>query len=351
MELHIIPPLSAMEEQFQSIYQIHATALGFDPLQASFQAYQALRQAMLHDLDTYMSKLGQNWHRMAAYLPDTLNAGDIRDFRYVLENCFARYIPLPEHASESYEIILCPYGFNQYYISQQPLLLQPGDVLLLGPGTVYAAGAFDRDCVRRSILLRRTRTQARFSILLEGDGPIATFLKHTVGAFGGNSWALFHMGEALLHDPWMQALYQPPLSNDPASFAMEDGLLMSFLANLSLSYGDCAELHLWQSPKVEDAIMECLRLEFATIERAELARRFGYSERQLLRIIQRRTGLSFREYLNELKLNYIADMLINTSYPITMILQSAGYDHNSTIYKLFRAKYNVSPKEFRQNRP
>ena len=93
MELHIIPPLSAMEEQFQSIYQIHATALGFDPLQASFQAYQALRQAMLHDLDTYMSKLGKNWHRMAAYLPDTLNAGDIRDFLYVLETCYARYIP------------------------------------------------------------------------------------------------------------------------------------------------------------------------------------------------------------------------------------------------------------------
>ena len=192
MELHIIPPLSAMEEQFQSIYQIHATALGFDPLQASFQAYQALRQAMLHDLDTYMSQTGEKLASYGGLSPRYAQRPAIfaifsMSWRPAMPVIFP-YRSTHLRVTKSF----CAHTVSTSTISPSSLYCCSRAMYCSwAPGTVYAAGAFDRDCVRRSILLRRTRTQARFSILLEGDGPIATFLKHTVGAFGGNSGLCF----------------------------------------------------------------------------------------------------------------------------------------------------------------
>ena len=347
--LHECPPLTKTELQFRDLYELTAKQIEFDPMTADFEQFAALREAMLPELDVIMQPVRDKWHRMPAYAPDTLTAKDVQDFRYIPNACYARYIPMAEHASESYEIVLCPHGSNRHFIAQQPVDLTVGDVLILGPGAVNAVGAFGEDCIRRSLLLRRTRTTEHFSILLEGDGALARFLRHTVDGYGGNSWALFHMGDALQQDPAMQWLYEHPADTaiDPTRAALEDGLLMSFFARMEMHCGESAQLHLWESPQVEDAIMECIHLEFATLERSELAKRFGYSERQLLRIVQRRTGMSFREYVTELKLNYIADMLIHTNYPIVRVLESAGYDHNNTIYKQFKNKFGMAPKEYR----
>ena len=184
-------------------------------------------------------------------------------------------------------------------------------------------------------------------MLLNGEGPIARFLRHTVDGHGGNSWCLFHMGEALLQDPWITALYRLPPSTDLMRVALEDGLLMSFLANLELAHDHTVELHCCEFSSVEDEIFDCLQHEFATIDRKQLSERFGYSERQLLRIIQRRTGLSFKAYLTQLRPDYVADMLVNSYYPIKTIMESAGYENNSGFYELFRSKFEMSPKDFR----
>jgi AraC family cel operon transcriptional repressor len=54
------------------------------------------------------------------------------------------------------------------------------------------------------------------------------------------------------------------------------------------------------------------------------------------------------EYVNELRLNYAASLLIHTDYPIIDIASDAGFGNLSHFYHLFRARWQASPAQFRK---
>jgi AraC family cel operon transcriptional repressor len=57
------------------------------------------------------------------------------------------------------------------------------------------------------------------------------------------------------------------------------------------------------------------------------------------------------EYVNELRLNYSANMLITTDENIPYISMDSGYENLSHYYHLFKNKFGMTTKEFRnQNR-
>ena len=153
------------------------------------------------------------------------------------------------------------------------------------------------------------------------------------------------MGEDLNRSVLMELLEDTPPRPDLDTILFENTLVLAFFSQLQ--YADTAELHLSDSSSQEQAMLDCLRREFSRVNRQELAARFSYSERQVLRIVQKHTGLSFQKYIKQLRLDYIANQLVASDAPILQIIESAGYSNNNIFYDHFYERFGQTPTQYR----
>ncbi len=75
--------------------------------------------------------------------------------------------------------------------------------------------------------------------------------------------------------------------------------------------------------------------------------RSGKSHEHICREFKKRFGVTLTEYTNNLKLNYAANLLVNTNTEICTIAFESGYESLSHFYHLFKRKFTVAPLKFR----
>jgi len=280
------------ELAFLPLYQECSAKLNFNPMTADFQSFLDLREAMLPGLDAVLKPLGQDWHRLPAQTPDKLYSEFLNDVMFLRNGAYSRFVPIAPHASESIEVIMCTHGTNRYYMADAIIDLRPGDVLIIAPGAQQATGIFTAECVNRMMRIRRLALKERMSAILDGKGVVSELLQHSTKGFS-DSWCVVHMGEDLNRSSLMELLENTPARPEPDTILFENSLMVAFFSQLQLQYADRAELHLSDSSSQEKALIDCLRREFGHITKQELAARYSYSERQVLRIVQK-TGVKDR---------------------------------------------------------
>ena len=67
----------------------------------------------------------------------------------------------------------------------------------------------------------------------------------------------------------------------------------------------------------------------------------------LSREIKRRTGNTYKELLLEKRLSQAVYLLTNTQIKVSEIAAAVGYNNISYFYRIFQARYGMSPKEYR----
>ena len=80
------------------------------------------------------------------------------------------------------------------------------------------------------------------------------------------------------------------------------------------------------------------------------AQELGYDLYWLSRIIKRHTGKNYKDLLQEKRLNQAAYLLQNTSLSVTDIGLNVGYHNFSYFYKIFKARFGMSPRCYRLSR-
>lgn len=72
------------------------------------------------------------------------------------------------------------------------------------------------------------------------------------------------------------------------------------------------------------------------------------SQEHICRMVKKFYNLTPTELVNELRLNYSANLLANSDENIPYISLEAGFENLSHFYHLFKKKFRMSPKEFRK---
>jgi AraC family cel operon transcriptional repressor len=71
------------------------------------------------------------------------------------------------------------------------------------------------------------------------------------------------------------------------------------------------------------------------------------SPEHLSRSLKKYYGETPTDFINKLRLNYAANLLVNTDEDITAIVMESGFDNLSHFYHLFKKAFGIAPKEFR----
>ena len=81
----------------------------------------------------------------------------------------------------------------------------------------------------------------------------------------------------------------------------------------------------------------------------EIVKSSGKSREHLSRSIKKFYNLSFSDYINNIRLNYVANSLLDTDLSITYLFYEAGFENLSYAYVLFKRKFNTTPKMMRES--
>jgi len=80
----------------------------------------------------------------------------------------------------------------------------------------------------------------------------------------------------------------------------------------------------------------------------DVASQFGLSEKYLSDFFKEQTGESFSSYVERLRMDHIIEMLKDENLSIASIAKMCGYNSTNTLYKVFKRKFGVSPRTYRE---
>lgn len=104
------------------------------------------------------------------------------------------------------------------------------------------------------------------------------------------------------------------------------------------------------SAKIE-RIIHYLAVHYAEPELGvhDLQEALGITAREIGSLIKSELHSSFKSYLNMIRLTEIKRLLIESDLPVSDIAYRTGYNNISHFNRVFKAEFNLSPKEFREN--
>ncbi|MBS1525906.1 MAG: helix-turn-helix domain-containing protein [Bacteroidetes bacterium] len=132
--------------------------------------------------------------------------------------------------------------------------------------------------------------------------------------------------------------------------------LLSILHDLSISrnmrtlsdLGFTSEKFYYNSRRIEK-VFEYMNLNYnRQVTLAEVSRIANMPEASFSRFIKKRTGKTFIDSLNEIRLGHASRMLIETTDTVAEIAYKCGFNNISNFNRIFKRKKLCIPKEFRE---
>ena len=91
-----------------------------------------------------------------------------------------------------------------------------------------------------------------------------------------------------------------------------------------------------------------IRLHAAEVTAAELEESFHYHRNYYNLLLKKYKGKSFREYVQEIRIQRAKELLLGTKLPLKQVAAQVGYENTSFFYQLFKRMTGVSAGEFRE---
>lgn len=96
-------------------------------------------------------------------------------------------------------------------------------------------------------------------------------------------------------------------------------------------------------------ILEYINENFRTAGEMEVADKFGISYSYFSRSFKQIMNMSFKEYVNYLKINEAQKLLLTTNKSITDISMELGFSSSSHFINVFKKYKDCSPKQYKKN--
>ncbi len=255
-----------------------------------------------------------------------------------------RFVHFPKHSHDYVELVYMAQGSTTHIAGGTKIELKEGELLIFGRGAdheILPAG--ETDLAVNFIILPRFFDKA-LEMLGEDETPLRKFLVQSLSQ-GSSGYLYFKASNVLPVQNLVENLLWTLINDVPNRRSLNQttmGLLFIQLVNHAdtLSY-----------ETEEDAALISV---FRYIEEnyhggslTELADLLHYDLYWLSRRIKTRTGKTYTELLQEKRLSQAAWLLKSTKLSVDDVSEAVGYSNQSYFHRIFREKYGLSPKKYR----
>ncbi len=260
------------------------------------------------------------------------------------------YTDFPMHWHDEIEIIYVESGVAIYTVDFEQYILKSGDILIVPPSALHSFKQHNEsDFLAYTILFDQK--------MIDGNSLDTCSKKFITPIFKNDIFLPIHIDNENLHNKSIKKILKKTLSthiNKDTGYELE--MKINFLKFISYFF---KHKYYNERKKNNDVNMRTATLIKSITTYIEehykdkislemLASHANISVFHLSHLFKQYTGQTPIEYLNQYRLITSADMLKSTDSSIMDIAFECGYNNISYFNRAFKAKYGITPKEYRK---
>lgn len=268
--------------------------------------------------------------------------------RVIMIRPHTRFIDFPEHKHDYVELVYMCQGKTSHRINGTDIMLEEGELLMLGQNTRQAVKAAGEKDIAVNILVRPDFFAGTLQFLGEEETPLRKFILHCLTDETEAGYLLFHTAGILPIQNLLENLIFTLIEETHNKRGIQQ-MTMGVLFVQLLNHAEMLEFR----SAGENTIVRVLRYveeHFRDGSLKEIADLTGYEMTSLSRLIHQKTGKNYTDLIQEKRMSQAAWLLAHTGYKVDEIAMSAGYENISYFHRLFRKTYGMSPKKYRDSK-
>lgn len=258
--------------------------------------------------------------------------------------CYVRFVyggvdEYYPHSHDYYEVFLVAKGIVPHMVNGITHNLPEGSLVFIRPDDVHSHLCNDPESAFINLTFTKETTKDLFTYLFEEarakemlycDMPPMVFLDKT------NTKKLVAQINELNTENW----------NDKNALKIRmRTILVGIFSYFASSVPDAqkTDIPLW----LFELTNEMIKPDNFVLGINQMIKLSGKSREHLSRSFKKYYGITITDYINDLRVNYASNLLINTNIPIIDICFNCGFQSASYFYRIFKQKNKISPNNFR----
>lgn len=261
-----------------------------------------------------------------------------------------RFVDFPKHKHNYIEINYVYNGKLNQKVGNQKISLQKGELLFLNQHIEHEIETCAKEDIIINFIIQPQFFDFIFSFLTT-ENRISNFLINSLyNSTQNGQFLYFKVSEVTnIQELIKKIIFEimNPAFMSESTIKLYMGLLMTEL----IKHADKVE-HTEEYPAQHYLIVESLKYideHFADASLYELATKLHQPDYALSKNIKKATNYTFKELLQEKRLSKAKELLESTDMSIASVVDQVGYDNISYFYRIFKNKYNQTPKKFREH--
>ncbi|MEZ3506625.1 MAG: AraC family transcriptional regulator [Lachnospiraceae bacterium] len=260
-----------------------------------------------------------------------------------------RFAHFPKHRHNYAELVYVCCGSATHIINDtDKIILQEGDLLFLNQSATHEILPASRDDIAVNFIILPEFFD-RILSMMERENVLRSFLISTLSSHDSQITYLHFQAKGILP---IQNLIENMLWNlidkKPGTNTINQITMGLIFMNLSVFAESMAQS---QTGNYEQdlifRILKYIEAHYKSGTLTDISAEIKLPPYYVSRLLKKYTGQTFKELLQQQKLQQAVYLLSQTTLSVDDIIDAVGYNNSGYFYRIFREKYRCSPKEYR----
>ncbi|MBP9597437.1 MAG: helix-turn-helix domain-containing protein [Fusobacteriaceae bacterium] len=261
-----------------------------------------------------------------------------------------RFIDFPEHKHNYIEMAYILQGEMIQKIKGKEIRLKKGEIIFLNQHITHEIKASSKEDIIINFIIKPEFFEYILN-LIDKENIISKFLFSTI--YGGSrkgEYICFYVGniknvQNIIEQVINEIINMSTLGKSKIKFLV--GLLLIELLNNPQSIVSYSEEN--YDIKLMMEILKYIDESYEEANLTKLCETLHQQDYKICKLIKKNTGLTFKELVQEKRIEKAIELLKSTDYAIEDIIRRVGYENDSYFYRIFKKKFGLSPKEYKKN--
>lgn len=252
------------------------------------------------------------------------------------------------HESNYFELIYMVQGNVLFLLDGEIVNVREGDILVINAGIPYT-WKIPKGSTRNAI--RRIRYIPE--VVIESTNE----RKSIAATVYYNCRYLYIPADETINNElisWINDLLHEYRSGDLGCYNLQLSYLIQLSIKIARAYFPHICRHLDSFSLAEGPFKQILDYIHENFSRVlslnEVSGRANMNKNYFCGYFKKRTGMSLNEYITHLRIMKASDLLRNSTYSITEIINLSGFDSHAQFYREFRRAHHMTPTDFKNRK-
>lgn len=259
-----------------------------------------------------------------------------------------RFVNFPKHTHNYVEVIYMCSGETTHIINGDKVVLKQGELLFLSQNATQEILAAGEEDVAVNFIIMPEFFDKALHMIGEEENPLKKFIVESLtGKNGDIGYLHFCVADVLPIQNLVENLIWT-IKNDISNKRSINQTTMGLLFLQLMNHTDKARVGAEsQDRELLLTILRYIEENYSSGELTGLAKELNYDLYWISKKVKQLTGKTYTDLVQQKRLSQALFYLTNTNISVADIGENIGYDNLSYFHKIFRKKYGMTPKQYR----